>query len=140
MRRCCYGAASRSAPNASRADLVNLMTMLRYTYVDTPIGSILIAGDGKAIIETYFVGAKPKPDWIRDDDGLRDAANQLRAYFAGEVGAQLIGGIAQAIVIADPIRFRFRADEVRFDDGLAIAGDEDRTDGRVNVGVSEHGH
>jgi len=58
--------------------------MLRYTYADTPIGSILIAGDGNAIIETYFAGAKPKPDWIRDDDALRDAADQLRAYFAGE--------------------------------------------------------
>lgn len=58
--------------------------MLRYTYAETPIGSILIAGDGKAIVETYFAGAKPKPDWIRDDDSLRDATDQLRAYFAGE--------------------------------------------------------
>jgi len=57
---------------------------LIYTYVDTPIGSILIAGDGNAIIETYFAGAQPKPDWIRDDDGLREAADQLCAYFAGE--------------------------------------------------------
>lgn len=57
---------------------------LIYTYVDTPIGSILIAGDGNAIIETYFAGAQPKPDWIRDDDGLREAADQLRAYFGGE--------------------------------------------------------
>jgi methylated-DNA-[protein]-cysteine S-methyltransferase len=57
---------------------------LIYTYVDTPIGSILIAGDGSSIIETYFAGAKPKPEWIRDHDGLREAADQLRAYFAGE--------------------------------------------------------
>jgi methylated-DNA-[protein]-cysteine S-methyltransferase len=59
--------------------------MLRYTYADTPIGSILIAGDGNSIIETYFAGAQPKPDWIRGDDGLREAADQLRAYFAGEL-------------------------------------------------------
>lgn len=58
--------------------------MLRYTFADTPIGAILIAGDGEAIVETYFAGAKPKPDWIRDDDTLREAADQLRAYFAGE--------------------------------------------------------
>ena len=58
--------------------------MLRYTFTDTPIGAILIAGEGDAIVETYFAGAKPKPDWIRDDDALREAANQLRAYFAGE--------------------------------------------------------
>jgi methylated-DNA-[protein]-cysteine S-methyltransferase len=58
--------------------------MLRYTFTETPIGAILIAGDGEAIVETYFAGAKPKPDWIRDDDALREAANQLQAYFAGE--------------------------------------------------------
>ncbi|MGH9423590.1 MAG: methylated-DNA--[protein]-cysteine S-methyltransferase [Thermoanaerobaculia bacterium] len=55
-----------------------------YTYVDTPIGAILVAGDGDALVETYFAGAKPKSDWIRDDDGLRVVANQLREYFAGE--------------------------------------------------------
>jgi methylated-DNA-[protein]-cysteine S-methyltransferase len=58
--------------------------MLRYTFADTPIGAILIAGDGEAIVEIHFAGAKPKPDWIRDDDALREAANQLRAYFAGD--------------------------------------------------------
>jgi methylated-DNA-[protein]-cysteine S-methyltransferase len=59
--------------------------MLRYTFTETPIGAILIASDGEAIVETYFAGAKPKPDWIRDDDDvLREAADQLQAYFAGE--------------------------------------------------------
>ncbi|MEA2163118.1 MAG: methylated-DNA-[protein]-cysteine S-methyltransferase [Thermoanaerobaculia bacterium] len=58
--------------------------MLRYTFADTPIGAILIAGDGDVIVETYFAGAKPKPDWIRDDAALREAAYQLHAYFAGE--------------------------------------------------------
>lgn len=61
--------------------------MLRYTYVDTPIGAILIAGDGNAIIETYFAGAKPKPDWIRDDEAFHEAAAQLREYFAGNLQA-----------------------------------------------------
>jgi methylated-DNA-[protein]-cysteine S-methyltransferase len=60
---------------------------LKYTYVDTPIGAILIAGDGNAIVETYFAGAKPKPEWIRDDEPLREAANQLRAYFDGNLQA-----------------------------------------------------
>jgi methylated-DNA-[protein]-cysteine S-methyltransferase len=58
-----------------------------YTYVDTPIGAILVAGDGSAIVETYFAGARPKADWIRDDEGLREAADQLRRYFAGELCA-----------------------------------------------------
>jgi methylated-DNA-[protein]-cysteine S-methyltransferase len=58
-----------------------------YTYVDTPIGAILIAGDGISIIETYFAGAQPKPDWIRDDETFREAASQLRAYFDGKLQA-----------------------------------------------------
>jgi methylated-DNA-[protein]-cysteine S-methyltransferase len=58
--------------------------MLRYTFAETPIGAILIAGDGEAIVEIHFAGANPRPDWIRDDDALREAANQLHAYFAGE--------------------------------------------------------
>jgi methylated-DNA-[protein]-cysteine S-methyltransferase len=58
-----------------------------YTYVDTPIGAILIAGDGSAIVETYFAGGQPKPEWIRDDDALSEAAAELRAYFAGSLQA-----------------------------------------------------
>jgi len=60
---------------------------LRYAFVETPIGAILVAGDEKAIVETYFAGARPKPEWIRDDDALRDAASQLHAYFAGQLQA-----------------------------------------------------
>lgn len=60
---------------------------LKYTYVDTPIGAILIAGDGTSIFETYFAGAQPKPDWIRDDDAFAEATAQLRAYFAGDLKA-----------------------------------------------------
>lgn len=58
---------------------------LIYTYVDTPIGAILVAGDGNAIVETYFAGAQPKPAWTCDDEALREAADQLHAYFAGEL-------------------------------------------------------
>ena len=58
--------------------------MLTYTYVDTPIGAILVAGDDDAIVEIRFAGAKPKTEWIRDDAALADAASQLRAYFSGE--------------------------------------------------------
>jgi methylated-DNA-[protein]-cysteine S-methyltransferase len=57
---------------------------LIYTYVDTPIGSILIVGDETAIVEIHFAGAEPESDWTRHPAALREAANQLRAYFAGE--------------------------------------------------------
>lgn len=55
-----------------------------YTYAESPIGALLVAGDGNAIIETHFAGAEPTPEWVRDDEGLRDAVDQLRDYFAGE--------------------------------------------------------
>ena len=60
---------------------------LKYSFIDTPIGAILIAGDGISIIETYFAGAQPKPDWARDDDAFSEATAQLRAYFAGALKA-----------------------------------------------------
>ena len=56
-----------------------------YTYVETPIGAILIAGDENTIIEIHFAGAEPEPDWTHHPAALREAANQLRAYFAGEL-------------------------------------------------------
>ena len=58
-----------------------------YTYAETPIGALLVAGEGNAIIETHFAGAQPKPEWIRDESALRGATDQLRAYFAGELQA-----------------------------------------------------
>lgn len=60
---------------------------MKYSFVDTPIGAILIAGDGTSITETYFAGAKPKPEWVRDDGAFAEATTQLRAYFAGELKA-----------------------------------------------------
>ncbi|HSY48152.1 MAG TPA: methylated-DNA--[protein]-cysteine S-methyltransferase [Thermoanaerobaculia bacterium] len=61
--------------------------MTTFTYVDTPIGALLVAGDTDGIVEIHFAGAKPRSDWVRDDDSLADAASQLRAYFDGELRA-----------------------------------------------------
>jgi methylated-DNA-[protein]-cysteine S-methyltransferase len=58
-----------------------------YTYVDTPIGALLVAGDADGIVEIHFAGAKPKSDWRREDDSLEDAASQLHAYFDGQLRA-----------------------------------------------------
>jgi methylated-DNA-[protein]-cysteine S-methyltransferase len=58
-----------------------------YTYVDTPIGALLVAGEADSIVEIHFAGAKPKADWRRDDDSLADAASQLHAYFDGKLRA-----------------------------------------------------
>jgi methylated-DNA-[protein]-cysteine S-methyltransferase len=60
---------------------------LRYTFIETPIGAILVAGDDHAIVETYFAGAQPEPEWIHDDEAFPEAAAQLRDYFAGKLQA-----------------------------------------------------
>lgn len=54
-----------------------------FTYVDTPIGALLVAGTADAVHEIRFAGANPKADWTRDDAALAGAAAQLRAYFDG---------------------------------------------------------
>lgn len=55
-----------------------------YTFVDTPIGSILVAGDADAVHQIHFAGATPEDDWTRDDEALKYATVQLRSYFAGK--------------------------------------------------------
>ena len=62
----------------------------RYRTVDTPIGELLLAGDGDHLtavhLPTHRTGAAPQPGWRPADDAvLHAAADQLRAYFAGEL-------------------------------------------------------
>lgn len=67
------------------------MDALRYTLVDSPLGPILVAGDEQGLRRINFQdGNAPfevPPGWQRDDWPLRDAAQQLRAYFAGTLHA-----------------------------------------------------
>jgi len=64
-----------------------------YTYLDSPVGRMLISGD-EAGIHSLFMpprGAAPKriadpapaQGWSRDDDALSGACRQLREYFDG---------------------------------------------------------
>jgi methylated-DNA-[protein]-cysteine S-methyltransferase len=55
-----------------------------FTFVDTPIGAILVAGDAGAVHEIRFAGAEPEDGWEHDDDALKYATVQLRSYFAGK--------------------------------------------------------
>ena len=65
------------------------MVALRYTLVESPLGPILVAGGGQGLRRINFqAGNAPleiPPQWERDDEALRDAAQQLRAYFAGSL-------------------------------------------------------
>jgi methylated-DNA-[protein]-cysteine S-methyltransferase len=62
---------------------------MNYTYLDTPIGTLLIAGDGEAVRRIDFPknGNKSTPaeGWTESAGGPVGAAvKQLREYFAGK--------------------------------------------------------
>lgn len=62
-----------------------------YTYLESPIGPLLLAGDGARLSKVGFPNGKgrvaPRDDWRRDDDQFVEARAQLTAYFAGELRA-----------------------------------------------------
>lgn len=60
------------------------MAMTLYDTIDSPLGELLLAGDGDALTGVHMDGA-PGAGWRRDPAVLREAASQLRAYFAGEL-------------------------------------------------------
>jgi len=57
---------------------------MKFTFIETPIGEVLIAGDEDSVHEIHFAPASPHDDWTRDDDALKYASVQLRSYFAGK--------------------------------------------------------
>ena len=60
-----------------------------FTRLDSPVGPLFLTSNGEAITELFMEKHKgePKPidKWRRQDDLFREAADQLRAYFAGEL-------------------------------------------------------
>ena len=65
------------------------MDRIRYTTVDSPLGPVLVAGDGAGLRRVSFLAGgnpiTPPEDWEPDVLFLREAAAQLLAYFAGEL-------------------------------------------------------
>ncbi len=59
-----------------------------YSYVDSPVGQILIAGDEEGLKHVIFPtgknAIKAPRDWIRDDEQLVEARRQLAEYFEGK--------------------------------------------------------
>ena len=59
-----------------------------YTTFDSPIGPLLIAGDGEMVHGLYMQDGRkpfrPRATWQRDDEAFADARAQLDEYFAGE--------------------------------------------------------
>ena len=60
------------------------MAMTLYDTIDSPLGELLLAGDGDALTALHM-DATPDPRWRRDPAPFREASAQLRSYFAGEL-------------------------------------------------------
>ena len=60
-----------------------------YTSLESPVGALVLTSNGEAITGLFMDKYKGEPfsigDWTRDDELFREAADQLRAYFAGEL-------------------------------------------------------
>jgi methylated-DNA-[protein]-cysteine S-methyltransferase len=59
-----------------------------YTTMDSPIGELLLLGDGDELHGLYMqAGRNPvhvQPRWQRDDEAFADVRRQLNEYFAGD--------------------------------------------------------
>lgn len=64
---------------------------MRFAHIDTPIGPLLVVGEGPALVRLAFARkgepAEADPGWQRDDGSLREAMTQIRAYFEGALTA-----------------------------------------------------
>jgi methylated-DNA-[protein]-cysteine S-methyltransferase len=62
---------------------------MSYSYLDSPVGPLLVAGDGRSLhlIEFPANGVKRQPlaDWSRNDALFDTAFHQLEAYFDGRL-------------------------------------------------------
>jgi methylated-DNA-[protein]-cysteine S-methyltransferase len=58
---------------------------MRYHQIESPIGDLLLFGDGVALMGLRMEPHVVSPDWVRDPDAFREAGMQLDAYFAGEL-------------------------------------------------------
>lgn len=68
--------------------------MIAYTMMESPVGTLLLAGDERGLLRVSFGtvsvgGGKterlPKADWRKDAAPFGEMIRQLRAYFAGEL-------------------------------------------------------
>lgn len=65
---------------------------MRYSLLPSPVGELLLSGDGEALAGIWFASDKrgrrrpPVPaHWQRDDGAFAEARRQLEAWFAGEL-------------------------------------------------------
>jgi methylated-DNA-[protein]-cysteine S-methyltransferase len=63
--------------------------MINYTYMESPVGRLLLAGDDDGLRLVSFAEGKgvrePESDWRYHTEPLHKAVGQLEAYFAGNL-------------------------------------------------------
>ena len=61
---------------------------MKYRYIDSPVGELLLAGDHAGLRYVVFPSGKhriePQPDWVHDQSAFDEAKFQLEEYFAGK--------------------------------------------------------
>lgn len=53
--------------------------------IDSPIGELLLTGDGQALTGVHMQPFEVLPEWRREPAAFADPEEQLSAYFAGEL-------------------------------------------------------
>ena len=60
---------------------------MRYTYLDSPLGALLVVRDESGLSGLYLPSGRHPvtvaPEWVRDDAAFDDVRTQLEEYFAG---------------------------------------------------------
>jgi methylated-DNA-[protein]-cysteine S-methyltransferase len=63
-------------------------TELKFTEIDSPVGTLLLAGTDEKLLVVSFAGGRgarrPEPGWRRDDAAFAGAWRQIDEYFAGK--------------------------------------------------------
>jgi methylated-DNA-[protein]-cysteine S-methyltransferase len=65
--------------------------MTCYTYTTSPVGRLLLAGEGNALRWLAFAegreAVEPEPGWEHAEEPFGEAIRQLRCYFSGDLTA-----------------------------------------------------
>ncbi|MGI5460540.1 methylated-DNA--[protein]-cysteine S-methyltransferase [Streptomyces sp. CA-249302] len=66
-----------------------MTTQTTYATINSPLGELLLTGDGTGLRSLSLPGQRKAPavgaGWRRDDEAFGEAARQLSAYFAGRL-------------------------------------------------------
>ncbi|MCC6990443.1 MAG: methylated-DNA--[protein]-cysteine S-methyltransferase [Acidobacteria bacterium] len=64
---------------------------MKYTVFDSPVGSLMLAGDESVLRELWFLQGRqhtaPNPAWSESARAFAEPVRQLKAYFAGRLRA-----------------------------------------------------